>query len=290
MSFKQFTTSIGGIINNKHVNTFSGIYRHLIWQVRKIFNFFPFEQTISKSRIIASHKRCGVSALINNQGMYDYNNMHFIKMLLRNGGIFFDIGANIGSYTLIASEQNKAKVFAFEPHPLTFQLLQKNLEINKYNNALAYNYALGSVNGMISFTDNSKSSINHIVNDNSDIKNTIKVNCIRVDSFCNEYNVQPNIIKIDVEGFEYDVLLSFGEYLPSVDVVFIEINGLSEKRSKGEIDILELLKANNLMGPYSFDYTTSYLIKASTSAIEDVVFISERFANKLNEIGVKLIR
>ena len=289
MSFKQFTISIGGIINNKHVNTFSGICRHLIWQVRKIFNFFPFEQTISESRIIAKHKRCGVSALINNQGMFDYNNMHFIKMLLKNGGIFFDIGANIGSYSLVASEQKEARIFAFEPHPSTFRLLKENLVLNGRNNVLAQNTAVGSTEGKILFTDEFGSPLNHRVdNKETPEKKLIEVDCLRIDTFCRLMNVLPQFVKIDVEGFEYDVLTGFGDCLEAVDVIFIEINGLSDSRSKGGKDIAAMLINAGLSGPYEFDFD-SMTFQRNDSAVEDSVFLSARFSKQCTELGFRLL-
>lgn len=84
MGVKQFVNSIERIVCNRQINRGYGLAKHFEWQVRKLLDSFPFEQRISRSRIIAAHRRCGVSALINSQGMYDYNNMHLIQSLLRS--------------------------------------------------------------------------------------------------------------------------------------------------------------------------------------------------------------
>src|SRR5574337_1157409 len=163
MSLKQFVNSMERILANPHIDKKQGIVRHLQWQGRKLLNLFPLEQRISRSRIIASHRRCSVSALINSQGLYDYNNMKFVGELLRGGGTFIDIGANIGSYTLIGSEGREARVYSFEPHPVTFQLLCKNVELNQRSNVTLYNAALGSSEGEAFLTDRSGSSVNYLV-------------------------------------------------------------------------------------------------------------------------------
>jgi hypothetical protein len=122
MGLRQFANSMKSILGNPHINRGEGIVRHLHWQYLKAFDRFPIELEVSRSRIIAAHKRCGVSALIYSQRLYNYNNMKLLQALLEDGGSFVDIGANIGSFTLIASEQEKARVYAFEPHPETFRL------------------------------------------------------------------------------------------------------------------------------------------------------------------------
>lgn len=290
IKLKQFFNSIQGIIADSHANTISGIFRHCFWQIRKVFNLFPHEQMISESKIIARHKKCGVSALINSRGMYDYNNMSLIKLLVRKGGVFFDIGANIGSYTLIASEQNKAKVYAFEPHPVTFQLLKENIALNKRDNVHVFNFAAGSKNEKVLFTNEYGSSINRIVKDKSKEENIIEVVCIRIDSFCRQYNIRPEYVKIDVEGFENDVLIGFGEFLHSVDVLFIEMNNLSQiYYSKDTEDIIQMLRNNDLKGPLYFDFRNLIFREHKIVVGEDAIFISKGFYNKLSEIGLKII-
>ncbi|MHB8482652.1 MAG: FkbM family methyltransferase [Nitrospiria bacterium] len=214
-----------------------------------------------------------MSALINSQGFYNYNNMSLIKRLLKDGGIFFDVGANIGSYSLIASEQEKALVYSFEPHPVTFEMLQENININQRQNVKLFNMALGTVNGKISFSDDPGSTTNCIVQGEG--QNNIQVDCFRGDLFCKMHQVSPFLMKIDVEGFEYDVLSGFGELLPEIDLLFIEINGLSNLRSKGEREIVDLLIKNEFRGPLFFN--NDFLTFSSRINGEDSIFANPRF-------------
>jgi FkbM family methyltransferase len=226
---------------------------------------------------MASHRGCGVSALIHSQGLYDYNNMNLIQDLLRDGGTFVDIGANIGSYTLIGSENSGAHVHAFEPHPSTFQLLRKNIELNQRSNVTLHNMALGSSEGEVFLTDRSGSSINHIVPGTCQPGGTVAVPCHRMDTLCQSAAITPQIVKIDVEGFEYDVLLGFGDVLSSVHVLMIEMNGLADGRSHGQQEIHSLLFSRGFTGPWMCRFNQRQLLPVKTLVSEDSIYVSSAF-------------
>jgi FkbM family methyltransferase len=239
---------------------------------------------ISKSKILATHKCCGVSALINSQKMYDYNNMKLITLLLDKGGVFFDIGANIGSYTLIASEQSSALVYSFEPHPSTFQQLKNNVDLNKRSNVKLFNIAIGAEDGNIYLTDNPGSSTNHIeANPN---ENTIEIVCRRMDNFCITNKIEPDYVKMDVEGFEFDVIKSFGDMLCSVKLFFVEINGLSDIRSHGQQEIVDYLNAQDFIGPLCVDFDKRIFTDLRNESKEDAIFVSKKFMTEMLDTGM----
>ncbi|NOS80351.1 MAG: FkbM family methyltransferase [Nitrospira sp.] len=286
MGFLQFTNSLKSILSNPHINRGVGVARHLHWQYLKAFNRFPFELDISRSRIIAAHKRCGVSALIYSQRLYNYNNMNLLQLLLKEGGSFLDIGANIGSFTLIASEQEKAKVHAFEPHPDTFRQLRNNVELNRRTNVDLYNIALGQSEGRIFLTNEPGITTNHIEPHESE--RTVSVPCNRVDTVCTQHGLHPQYVKIDVEGFEYDVLAGFGAFLNTVDLLMIEMNGLSDQRSHGQREIHSLLRSNRIDGPWRCDFDRKTLRRTEDSGIEDSLYLSDRAAGRLQQYGLTL--
>jgi len=224
---------------------------------------------------------CGVSALVNNQGMYDYNNMQLIKMLLVKGGVLFDIGANIGSFTLIAAEQNQAKVVAFEPHPRTFAILSHNVQLNEYHNVTLVNCAVGSQNSQVFLSDKPSSSINSIQNGPG--KYTIEVPGIRIDDYCAENDIQPDLIKIDIEGFEFDALLGFGDFLRKAKLIFIEQNGLANERSRGDVEINDLLLSNGYCGPFKVDFDHRKFHRHIEANGEDSIFINHQYAESLRD-------
>ncbi len=287
MGLRQFANSLESILGNPHINRGEGIVRHLHWQYLKAFNRFPLELDLSRSRIIAAHKCCGVSALIYSQHLYNYNNMRLLQMLLKDGGSFLDIGANIGSFTLIASEQEKAKVHAFEPHPDTFRQLRNNVELNRRTNVDLFNIALGQSEGQIFLTNEPGSATNHI--EPHEGERTVPVPCNRVDAVCAQHGLHPQYVKIDVEGFEYDVLAGFGAFLNAVDVLMIEMNGLSDQRSHGQREIHALLRSNSITGPWQCDFDRKTLRRTDESGIEDSLYLSDHAGDMLRKYGFKLV-
>jgi FkbM family methyltransferase len=287
MGFRQFANSLKSILDNSHINRGEDVARHLHWQYLKAIDRSPFEQGISRSRIVAAHKHCGVSALIYSQRLYNYNNMRLLQMLLKDGGSFLDIGANIGSFTLIASEQEKAKVHAFEPHPDTFRQLRNNVELNRRANVDLFNIALGQSEGRIFLTDEPGSATNHI--EPHENERTVAVPCNRVDTVCAQHGLHPQYVKIDVEGFEYDVLAGFGAFLNAVDLLMIEMNGLSDQRSHGQREIHALLRSNCITGPWQCDFDRKTLRRTDESGIEDSLYLSDRATDRLPQYGLILV-
>ncbi len=281
MTIKQYLNTIERIRKFHDSNKCLLVGRHLFWQIRKLFKFYPTEYLVSKSRIYDLKKGCGASALLYIFGEYDYNNMNLIKLLLINKKVFFDVGANIGIYTLIASEIQSAKVFAFEPHPGTYKFLKINVNKNRRKNIKTFKVALGLENRLVSMTDYNDDSINKIVASDS---GSVIAHMIRGDEFCKRQKVTPDIIKIDTEGSELQVLYGFGENLKNASVVFIEINQNNSDINKRII--IKHMLTNNFIGPYKFDFEKRILLRYSKS-FEDDVFISKKALPKFNELGIK---
>lgn len=248
--------------------------RYLDWQRRRLLGRFPFEQRISRSRIIAPTRGSGVSALIHIHGLYDRNNMGLIQELLSDGGTFFDVGANIGSYTLIASEQPEARVVAFEPHPATFAELQRNVELNRRENVTLYCMALGERDGEVRLTDDAGSTENQVVEPGAGA--TISVPVARAESVCRTHGA-PKLIKVDVEGFEYPVIRGLGSFLADVEALFVEstMPGTQER-------LPPYLQRHGFRGPFRVDLDGRVLL-ASEGGVEDEVWISRTFMPRLTQ-------
>jgi hypothetical protein len=100
----QFFNTLQQVRYSESVGTIQGVWRHLRWEIRKRFLGFPCELQVGNSTLYVERPN-GVAALVNAMGEYDYNNMNLLRLLLsQEKSTFVDIGANIGSYTLIASE------------------------------------------------------------------------------------------------------------------------------------------------------------------------------------------
>jgi len=79
--------------------------------------------------------------------------MGFLLHALRPDDFFVDIGANVGSYTVLASASIGAKTICFEPIPLTYSRLISNIDVNNMSQKVtAQNVALGDTSGELTFS------------------------------------------------------------------------------------------------------------------------------------------
>ena len=272
MGMRQFVGSIQRIARNPYIDRLAAVRRHIDWQRRKLLRDFPAELGLSESVLLATHGRCGVSALVNAHGLYDYNNMTLLKRVLVHGGVFVDVGANVGAYSLVASEQSRAIVLAYEPHPATFALLQDNLQRNSRKNVIASCAAVGDESGVLGISDTPGSSTTHVAS--ADDGAVIQVPVVRLDVELERRELSADAIKIDVEGFEYPVLRGMGDTLSRATLVLIEINGLSEQRGMGREAIGNLLRDAGLDGPYYYNARARRCQVQPVHAGEDPVFVN----------------
>ncbi len=200
------------------------LLRHLLFQVRKTLGRrFPMTVKISKS-ILSDDSFTGTVAVINShRDEYEYNNMGFLTSYFSSeGGVFFDIGANIGSYALVQAENQSVRVVAFEPMARTFQKLSNNIRRNARENIIALNCAISDRNGTIGMTDNKESAVNHVVNSDDVGSGAVEVACRTLASVCNEIGLVPDIVKMDIEGHEISALDGFGNVTAHIAAIIVE--------------------------------------------------------------------
>jgi FkbM family methyltransferase len=96
-------------------------------------------------------------------GLHDFSEMGYALHVLRPDDLFVDIGANVGSYTVLASAVKGARNYCFEPVPSIFARLLDNIAINKLAaNVTAFNMGLSSEDGQLRFTTDLESG-NHVI-------------------------------------------------------------------------------------------------------------------------------
>ena len=133
-------------------------------------------------------------------GLHEFADMAFTLHFLRPGDLFVDVGANIGSYTLLASGVCEAKTISFEPDPDTMRFLRRNIELNGlYGQVVLEQAALGAEEGDVEFTVGLDTA-NHVAR-GREPKRTRRVSMRTLDKL----ESPPTMIKVDVEGYEADV-------------------------------------------------------------------------------------
>lgn len=160
----------------------------------------------------------------------------FNKNLVKKGDIIFDIGAHHGFYTIILAlwTGNGGKVIAFEPSVHNFKILQKNIEMNNLHNVILINKAVGSRDEKVSISDNSNATLVIKAPFLQEIEMT----------FLDKYlNYAPNFIKIDVEGYETEVLTGAQKILENKPKIDLELH-INELKNKG-FKIDDILKYLN---------------------------------------------
>jgi len=144
-------------------------------------------------------------------GTYEAGTLYVMRRCLREGDTFIDVGANIGFISLAAAKivDKNGTVYAIEAHPHTYKILEKNINLNSFKNVYSINTALGSKVSEARIYDNynSRGSFSLIPSKNVPEKSGMPVKVTTIDTLIESNQIKlPNLIKIDVEGFELEVL------------------------------------------------------------------------------------
>jgi FkbM family methyltransferase len=158
-------------------------------------------------------------------GLHEFEDMAFALHALRPGDLFADVGANVGSYTILAAGASGADCASFEPSPVTFAHLLDNIRLNHLESKVtAKNIGIGASAGVLAFTSG-LDTVNHIVAEHEIVSNAIEVPVEPLDAVLSGSLL--TIMKIDVEGFETEVLNGAGHTMAgsSLLAVIMELNG-----------------------------------------------------------------
>lgn len=129
---------------------------------------------------------------------------------LKPGDVFWDIGANVGYLSLLASKivGDTGKVMSLEPSPVNFAFLKRNIAMNGCRNVTVFNRAASSGPGQLQMDTTSGRGTHHVVTQGD---TTVEANSI--DAMIAAGNPAPTMVKIDVEGFELEVLAGMKDCL-----------------------------------------------------------------------------
>jgi FkbM family methyltransferase len=191
-------------------------------------------------------------------GLHDFKDCGFLLHLLREDDLFVDIGANVGVYTVLAAGAIGARAVTIEPVPETFKKLCSNVRINQLDGRTqAYNIGLGRSAATLRFTVD-KDTTNHVITDDNWTGPSVSVPVRTLDAVLDGQT--PILIKIDVEGWESEVLAGAEATLsqPSLLALIVEMNGSDAAFNPNEQLVhAELLR--NGFEPHAYDPFTRSL-------------------------------
>ena len=195
---------------------------------------------------------------------------NFIRRFLRPGMIFFDIGANIGLYTVIAGKilKENGEVHSFEPSQREFLRLSKNVRLNRLNNVILNRVAvLDRESGVtLSVCDDTRAAYNslftikHPEAINSVIRNE-SVRSITIDAYVHHNKVkQVHLIKMDIEGAEIQALrggsnLLSRKHAPAITFECAEC--AAQRDEKGEKKLREFCEILSEYGYIIYDFVSA---------------------------------
>jgi FkbM family methyltransferase len=146
-------------------------------------------------------------------GTYELDKQTAIQRLVGSGCVVFDVGANAGFYTLLASRLvgDEGCVYAVEPLACNVQYLMRHIELNGCRNVRIIQAAAGDTTTLGGFSTDRNASMNGVVDR---MGAHLIVPVLPIDTLVRDYRFRPpSLIKIDVEGSEASVLAGAAEVL-----------------------------------------------------------------------------
>lgn len=258
-------------------------------KIRAIIGFLKWQfvlriADLNKAWIMVMHE-CGFRVIVKKgqagmtgnlySGLLEFEEMMFVIQFLRSEDIFFDIGANVGIYSLLAGKVKKARVYSFEPVPSTFYFLKMNIAANSLEDSVTcYNKGVGDQPATLKFAAD-MDSMNKVI-DGAYHGEVIEAEVVQPDHFF-EHNTGDgySMFKIDTEGYELNVLKGADAMLndPRLMVILVEMNDAKK--------IHELLSAKGFTAcaydPFKREIKEiDYLSKANILYVKDVSVVRNR--------------
>ena len=262
----------------------SAMSRFLRWQlVSRIISAPVLVKWINDTSFILSRGESGISGNYY-VGLHEQDEMAFLLKTIARDEVFVDVGANVGSYTLIASGVKGAKGIVFEPVPETYLRLMRNLRLNDLTTRVkAYNRGVSSMGGKLRFITNMNCE-NHVVD--VDVENTLEfleIEVVKLDDIFSA-GPSPHVMKIDVEGHEENVLEGAHSVLANRDlnIVIMEVNFLFGCMKKHECAAVRIMLDNGFSPhTYSMREKELHLLQADETWPSNIIFIRDVDAVRL---------
>ncbi len=261
-------------------NKFKSFLRLLFFNLKKIFNkkkiIFSW---VENSKLIFDNSENDTTSQRQIKfnyylGLAEYEDMAFLIHCLKKDDLFIDCGANLGMYTILASKVLGANSITFEPHPETVKKLISQLEINNITDKVkVITKAIGDKINEVNFSNEKDALRRKILKEKEYEKyNFIKVKMTTLDHELTDIK-KDFIIKMDLEGFEYNALKGAASTLQDKNLKAIIIEN-NEKH--GQNSVRQLLAQYNLF-PIEY-FPQKKEIKISENNLEsklNLIFIRE---------------
>jgi FkbM family methyltransferase len=200
-------TSFSQIVYKVGTKIFSGRVIGKFYPVKVANNLISYIVSCLKLNIVEvlGHKMLvHPKDFFSSRKAYGLQELELEKKLIKKGDVVLVIGAYIGYFTLIFAKfvGKEGKVFAFEPEPTNFSLLEKNMEINGYKNVVLVQKAVSNKTEKIKLYISEIGSTDHRIYDLHNSRRFIEIESIRLDDYFKDYDGKIDFIKMDIQGAE----------------------------------------------------------------------------------------
>jgi len=218
-----------------------------LWQARSRLFSGPHKISfVNQTQLWAQKGEAGVTGNIY-VGLHEFSDMAFVAHMLRKGDLFADVGANAGSYSVLAAGVTGARTVAIEPVPSTLKRLEKNITLNGLEHLVTiWGCALTAHAGFVEMITDADST-NQIIRNYSAKKrvsapdNITTVPALSADEIFE--NEKPIAAKIDVEGHEASLFEGADALISSPDLKALIV----ELSARGGEAVVALLESSGFM-------------------------------------------
>jgi FkbM family methyltransferase len=200
--------------------------RVAMWQIRSRIQSEAVIPWVGDQKLIVKRGMTGATGNIY-VGLHEFVDMMFVLHFLRRGDLFLDIGANVGTYTVLASGVCKAETWAFEPDRSAAHALKRNIEVNKLQTlVVVHEVVLGGCEGEVAFTigEDTKNRVTRTGGRSQILRQK------PLDSIIGGH--KPILAKLDVEGYEEEVLFGANALLSKDLPQVLALETVSDRSEK----------------------------------------------------------
>lgn len=181
--------------------------------------------------------------------------VEWIEKYIKKNDTVFDVGANVGAYSLIIAKRNnmKNRIYSFEPNFTSYNKLCKNIILNNCESCIfPFQIALSNKYGIdiLNYSSLEIGSAYHTLGVNKFLKDKPEYRqqtiVFSIDKFIDDFNIQsPQHIKIDVDGIEHEILQGAEKTISKTS--FRSLNVEIDENSRNFRDMMKYIKSVGLV-------------------------------------------
>jgi len=233
MSFKEILKKVLLLVKNRE---FMLIFRYFDYYLSvKFLRRKEVVRKVNDYPMVLSFQESGISKGLMVNRRRENVETEVVKEIVKLGMCILDIGANIGYYTILMGKLvgDKGRIYAYEPYPSSFDILNKNVELNNLSGVVEVNNLAVSVETTVQRLYLGRATNAHTLIDYNLDKNNanhINIRTRSIREILTRADRKVDLIRMDIEGYERQLLSALGEDISSLlpERIFFEVHPLGD--------------------------------------------------------------